>query len=106
MRLFLYGTLLRPALLTRFAGRRLASEPAMLEGWRRVRLRGTPYPTLQRAPGHVAGAVVNAGAAAVRRLSAYEGVRYRLERVTVDTARGKLTAHTWIAAAVTHRPWP
>ena len=31
MRLFLYGTLLRPALLTRFAGRRLASEPAMLD---------------------------------------------------------------------------
>lgn len=106
MRLFLYGTLLRPSLIARFAGRRVAMTPAGLQGWRRVRLRGTPYPTLRHAPGQVAGAVIDADAATLRRLSAYEGVRYRLQPVTVRTARGPMTAHAWIADATTLRPWP
>ena len=106
MRLFLYGTLLRPSLIARFAGRRVAMTPAALRGWRRVRLRGTAFPTLRRAPGQVAGAVMDADAATLHRLAAYEGVRYRLQSVIVRTVRGPLPAHAWIAAAATHRPWP
>jgi gamma-glutamylcyclotransferase (GGCT)/AIG2-like uncharacterized protein YtfP len=106
MRLFLYGTLLRPAVLARFAGRPVATRPAALRGWRRTHLGGTGYPTLRRAPGQVEGAVMDADAATLRRLMAYEGVRYRLERVTVRTARGPELAHVWIAAAALTRPWP
>jgi len=106
MRLFLYGTLLRPAVLARFAGRRLATAPATLTGWQRVRLRGTHYPTLRRGPGLVSGALVDADAATVRRLCAYEGVRYRLRSVTLRTARGPMAARAWIAHASTNRPWP
>ncbi len=106
MRLFLYGTLLRPATLKRFAGRALPLQPCALPGWHRVRLRGTPYPTLRRDRRSVPGAVVVANAAAVRRLSAYEGVRYRLRRVTVRTGGRAVSAFAWIAAAATKRPWP
>jgi gamma-glutamylcyclotransferase (GGCT)/AIG2-like uncharacterized protein YtfP len=106
MRLFLYGTLLRPEVLTRFAGRRLEVTPATLDGWRRVALSGTGYPTLRRARGRAEGGVIDADAATLRRLDAYEGVRYRLELVIVRTARGPLPAHAWIADAASTRPWP
>lgn len=106
MRLFLYGTLLRPALLARFAGRAMRQTPAALPGWRRVRLRGTPYPTLRRARAVVPGALVEVPAAALRRLDAYEGPRYRRVRVTVRAGSRPRAAVAWIAAAVTLRPWP
>jgi gamma-glutamylcyclotransferase (GGCT)/AIG2-like uncharacterized protein YtfP len=99
--LFLYGTLLRPAVLDRMAGqpglaRRL--RPARLEGWTRVALRGTPYPTLLRAPGTATeGALLRCGAAALARLAAYEGASYRLVPVRVTTRRGPRRARAWVA---------
>jgi hypothetical protein len=44
MRLFLYGTLLDPALLDGIAGRAVALTPATLRGWRRVAWRDGRYP--------------------------------------------------------------
>lgn len=107
MRLFIYGTLLDPARLHRLAGSNCVQTPARLEGWRRVRLRFTPYPTLRRAfRARVDGAVIEVSAPALRRLIAYEGAAYRLARVAVRTARGKTAASAWIAPAITARPWP
>jgi hypothetical protein len=106
MRLFVYGTLLRPALLARLAGRPLTPQACCLPGWRRVRLHGTRYATLRRAPGHVAGAAVIANAATLRRLRAYEGESYQLCRVTLRARGRPLAAHAWIAPAATIRPWP
>ncbi len=99
MRLFVYGTLL--------GDRRLgAGAPALLLGWRRVVLRGTRYPTLRRdRGGSVAGAVVDASARVLGQLAAYEGPRYRLTRVVVQTTRGKTAARAWIAPGGTRRPW-
>lgn len=99
--LFLYGTLLDPSVLARRAGegrlgRRLV--PARLCGWRRVVLRGTPYPTLRRDRGAVTlGAVLRVGPRALARLAAYEGPFYRLEPVRVATPRGPLRARAWVA---------
>lgn len=106
MRLFLYGTLLRPALLARLAGRSLGIAACRAPGWRRVCLRGTRFPTLRRAPGAIAGGLAVADAAALRRLSAYEGPRYALRRISVVAGRRRCTAHAWIAAAALNRPWP
>jgi gamma-glutamylcyclotransferase (GGCT)/AIG2-like uncharacterized protein YtfP len=109
MRLFLYGTLLTPSTLARRSGtpslpHRLT--PATLRGWRRVQLLGAPYPTLRRDPAAtVRGATLTVGPAVLRRLSAYEGPRYRLTRVVVATPRGKTAAWTWIAAGAGPRPW-
>lgn len=113
MMLFLYGTLLDPVVLVRMSGegalaRRL--RPAGLQGWRRVCLRGTPYPTLVRdQDAAVEGAVLRVGAAALARLAAYEGSDYALVPVTVTTARGTLRARAWIAPAwraEAKRDWP
>lgn len=106
MRLFVYGTLLDPARLCRFAGRAVPLVPARLAGWRRVQLRGTGYPTLIRARGGVDGAVIEVGAAALRRLRAYEGPRYRERRVAVRLARQRTTATLWLGDAALRRPWP
>lgn len=110
--LFLYGTLLDPRVLEAMAGqpglaRRL--RPARLPGWRRVALRGTPYPTLVPAPGEVTkGALLRVGGAALGRLAAYEGPPYRLVPVRVATARGPCLARAWVAPpwrAEAARPW-
>ena len=101
--LFLYGTLLDPRVLAAQAGkagivRRLG--PARLEGWQRVALRGTPYPTLIPAPGAVTeGAVLRVGPAALARLAAYEGPPYRLVPVRVMTAAGPRRAQAWVGPA-------
>ncbi len=105
MRLFIYGTLLDPARLSRFAGRAVPLLPARLAGWRRVRLRGTPYPTLVRARGGVEGAVIEVGAAALRRLRAYEGPRYRERVVSVRTARRRVAATVWLGDAGMRLAW-
>lgn len=100
MILFLYGTLLRPAVLERMAGQRgLARRlrPARLPGWARVTLRGTPYPTLVPRPGAATeGAVLRCGPAARARLAAYEGADYRLVPVRVATAWGPVRARAWV----------
>ena len=99
--LFLYGTLLDPRVLALQSGerglaRRLSC--ARLDGYARVRLRGTPYPTLVPRPGaETPGAVLRAGPAALRRLAAYEGAQYRLVPVRVETRRGPVRAKAWVA---------
>jgi gamma-glutamylcyclotransferase (GGCT)/AIG2-like uncharacterized protein YtfP len=111
--LFVYGTLLDPGVLRRVSGDDALARglrPARLNGWRRVFLRGTPYPTLVPAAGAtVNGAVLRAGDAALARLSAYEGSAYALVPVGVVTTRGALRARAWIAPtwrADAARDWP
>ena len=109
MRLFLYGTLLDPAVLARRGGDtalRASGIAASLTGWTRVGIGCLPWPTLRRARGGVVrGVVVEADAAALRRLAAYEGPAYRLTRVVATTPTGKTAAWTWIAPGGTHRRW-
>lgn len=109
MRLFLYGTLLDPATLARRSGEQDLSArcvAATLRGWQRVALPDARWPTLQLdRGGEVRGAVVDVGAAAARRLAAYEGDAYRLVPVVVKTANATIAAHVWIAPGGTRRPW-
>jgi gamma-glutamylcyclotransferase (GGCT)/AIG2-like uncharacterized protein YtfP len=103
MHVFVYGTLLDPLVFRRMAGtlRPLrCGVPARLPGHRRVPLRGTPYPTLLRAPGEVEGRVILLSRDVMKMLSAYEGASYRLVPVTVVTRRGPCRAKAWMAS-----PW-
>jgi len=100
--------LLDPITLTRHGGPTLPARliPARLTGWRRVTLRGTPWPTLRRdRTAHVTGAVLHPSAAALARLKKFEEPPYLCRRVVVTTARGKTTALAWIAPGATRRPW-
>lgn len=110
--LFLYGTLLDPRRFARFAGRAplRRAMAAHLTGYRRVRLRGTPYPTLRRGAGEVAGLLLpRLAPAALARLAAYEGGSYRLVPVRVTTRRGPRRGRAWVASpwrADSTAPWP
>ncbi|MBU8539833.1 gamma-glutamylcyclotransferase family protein [Falsiroseomonas tokyonensis] len=102
--LFLYGTLLDPAVLRLRSGRRFprgAARPAVLRGWRRVGLRGAPWPTLIRARHHlVPGLLLPLSGGPLRRLMAYEGAAYRLRPVRLHLARpatGLRRGFAWIA---------
>jgi gamma-glutamylcyclotransferase (GGCT)/AIG2-like uncharacterized protein YtfP len=99
--IFVYGTLLDPRVFARFAGRAPLHRalPARLPGFRRVALRGTPYPTLLRGAGEVAGLLLpRLAPAAMARLSAYEGASYALVPLCVATPRGPRRVRAWMAA--------
>lgn len=111
--LFLYGSLLDPAVLGRVAGLKgLAQKlvPARAAGWRRVFLRATPYPTLVKDDRSVVdGALFRVSPAVLARLSAYEGSDYALVPVMAVTARSAVRARAWIAPpwrADPSRDWP
>ncbi len=107
-RLFVYGTLLDPKLVMRLTGRPAELEPACLDGFRRVRLHGTEFPTLRQSPGTVRGAVLMADPHMFRRLNTYEGPRYRLLRVQPRLVGSGATieAYAWIAPDASRLPWP
>jgi gamma-glutamylcyclotransferase (GGCT)/AIG2-like uncharacterized protein YtfP len=108
LRLFLYGTLAALDALAHCGGQPLRSHPvpATLSGYRRVRLRGTRYPTLRRAPGRaIHGVVALVTAEELRRLTAYEAGRYRRIAVQVDTAHGRLRAACFFGDAPTLADW-
>jgi hypothetical protein len=107
MRLFLYGTLLDPAVLTRWSGDPLLARrlrPATLPRHRRRPLRRMPYPTLvPDRLSRVTGATLTLGPAALRRLAAYEGPLYRLHPLRL--AAPPRRAWAWIAWAwIARRP--
>jgi hypothetical protein len=61
MNLFFYGTLLDPAVLEAKTGRSFARSrfiPAILDGYRRVRIPGTPYPMLVAVSGEAVEGVL------------------------------------------------
>jgi hypothetical protein len=75
-----------------------AARPALLAGWRRVALRGTPYPTLLRdAAGVVDGVLVTLPPSLLPRLHAYEGALYRFLPVRVASGTRLNAARAWIA---------
>lgn len=94
MDFFFYGTLMDPDVLAAVVGRRILparTQPATLAGFRRVGLKGTPYPVIVpgAAADTVAGVVV-AGltAADVRNLKRFEGAAYGIETVSVSLGGG------------------
>ena len=84
--LFAYGTLMWPEVLEAVMGRRLASTPATLAGFKRLRVRGASYPVVVPSAGGRVEGVLYRGLShgELRRLDAFEGGEYdRVER-TVD----------------------
>jgi hypothetical protein len=97
MILFVYGTLLDCDLLRAVLGRpppNGGGESARLPGFRRVVVAGRTYPTLiRRTGGWVAGRLLaGLGREDWRRLVRYEGRDYRLRRMSVRRADGRLVA--------------
>ncbi len=115
MDFFFYGTLMDPDVLAAVIGRRMLPgrmKPATLAGFRRVGLKGTPYPAI--VPGAaaetVAGVVVAELAAAdVRNLKRFEGAAYGIETMSVSLDDGgSKSASVFVpmkGMATTDREW-
>lgn len=112
---FFYGTLMDPDVLAAAIGRRVRparARPATLSGWRRVGLKGTPYPVVVpgAATDRVEGLLVTGLTAAdVRRLERYEGAAYGIETVSVNASGGEtMSANVFVpkkGVAATDAAW-
>ncbi|HIJ62187.1 MAG TPA: gamma-glutamylcyclotransferase [Rhodospirillaceae bacterium] len=90
MRFFFYGTLLDAEVRQMVLAEDVPTEPAVLDGYRRVVVAGRNYPVLIPDPsGRVAGLLSGALAGSARsRLVAYEGPEYRVADLAVGTGDG------------------
>jgi gamma-glutamylcyclotransferase (GGCT)/AIG2-like uncharacterized protein YtfP len=108
MKIFVYGTLTDKDAFGRCAGKPVkhAPQPARLQGFTRVLLRGARYPTLRRARGgQVPGMVMRVNADMLARLSNYESVRYQLVHVRLHSESGPHRARVFIGDAPTRVAW-
>src|SRR5262245_36233307 len=98
-RVFAYGTLELPELVLAITGRRFESEPAVLDGFARSRVRGAEYPGIAPAPdartdGTLYHEVDDASLAALDR---FEGDLYERCEVAVATAAAeRCLAIAWV----------
>ena len=101
MRIFAYGTLRDPATFRRVTGTAApvqAALPAILPGFRRAPLAGTPYDTLVRdSAGEVEGLLIEVDRAMLVRLHRYEERLYRFRPVHVRVGTLRIQARAWIA---------
>lgn len=98
--LFAYGTLMCEEIMAEVSGSAPASAPASLRGYRRLRVRGEPYPALVADPNGVVEGVLyrNVSGASWKRLDRFEGELYTRETVQVDQGNGEvLEAATYVA---------
>ena len=90
-RLFAYGTLGHPEVMRAVAGDAAGGNRAVLEGFRRRRLRGRVYPGIVASPGERVDGIVWQGvdAALWERLDAFEGGLYVRQVHPVVSADGR-----------------
>lgn len=100
-RLFVYGTLMMPAVLHAVCGRHFAARPARLAGFARYRLRRRVYPAIVAEPGAETEGLLCEGLDTPlwRRLDDWESALYTRHAVVVHDVEGRaLHAHTYVLA--------
>jgi len=113
-RLFVYGTLMFPALMRAVIGRSPPARPAALPDYGRYPLRRRPYPAIVPARGERVDAwlVQDLSAALLRRLDDYEGPAFRRQRVCVSAtdSGARMEAEAYVLrpryrCLLLDRPW-
>ena len=86
MRLFSYGTLQFPLLITRISGIAQAGNPAVLQDYGCYTLTGAVYPGIRPEPGALTRGVVYDGldGGVLARLDQFEGDEYQREQLEVQ----------------------
>lgn len=94
--LFVYGSLLEPALRRCLLARELAAEAASLAGYRAYYLKNQAYPALRPVAGAVTtGLLINGlSGAEMRRLDGYEGELYTRRKLKV--CHGYSSSWAWV----------
>jgi hypothetical protein len=119
--LLVYGTLLDETFLANLLEHEVPTEPARLEGWEVIELRGLPFPVIRPAGPESARSTVEGRLLHVRgaddywRLDAYEGVGEGLyERAAVEVVAGTraegggertIAANVYLPTEATLRRW-
>jgi gamma-glutamylcyclotransferase (GGCT)/AIG2-like uncharacterized protein YtfP len=90
MNLFVYGTLMEPAVMRAVTGREFPSASAEVEGYARYQVIGEVYPALVPRAGARTRGLLYQGVdeETLARLDAYEGGWYRRESVCVRSGDG------------------
>lgn len=95
--LFVYGTLLQPAIMQQVTGRIFPALPASLPGYQCYRLRNRTYPgIIVQANASVNGVVYQINRRALRLIDLYEDGCYKRQVVTVTTTLGSVQAYTYV----------
>lgn len=103
-RLFVYGTLQDERVIRAVTGKVFASEPAILRGYRRYRVKDADYPGIKLdATGSVEGLLLQkVDSDSLRKLDAFEGEYYTRLEVDVELALGEVCRCT---SYVIHSDW-
>ena len=105
-RLFVYGTLMMPAVLHAVCERHFTQRPASLADFARYRLRRRVYPAIIATPGALTEGLLYEGldAALWQRLDEWESTLYSRQAVQVRDADGHLLgAQTYVLAPAHHQ---
>jgi gamma-glutamylcyclotransferase (GGCT)/AIG2-like uncharacterized protein YtfP len=112
LRLFIYGSLLAPAVLRALLDRQPAQQAAWLPGFRRAALRGPAFPGIVPAAGaRASGALIDVCRRELGALDAWEDDFFQRRRVRVCLpAGGELDAQAYVLAPryrhlAAVRPW-
>jgi len=94
--LFVYGSLLEPALRRRLLAREVAAEVASLTGYRAYFLKNQDYPALRQVAGAVTTGLLIQGLSGdeMRRLDDYEGELYTRRKLKV--CHGYSSSWVWV----------
>lgn len=113
MTLFCYGSLEFAEVMRAVTGRSFAHEPARLEGWLRVRVRGRAYPGLRPRPRACTPGTLWRGIDEVSaaRLDRFEGALYQRRALPVRAKPGVVvTAQVYVVpeerrSELSNEPW-
>lgn len=112
-KLFAYGTLQVPEIMTAVAGRLYPAHPACLHGYARYSLKDGSYPGIRPQSGALTLGILYTGvdARSLRRLDRYEDDFYRRQTLAVTTSSGETAlAQVYVVAPeqyelLASRPW-
>ena len=98
-KVFVYGTLLIPAVMEAVTGKSFKSTPACLQGYARFRLKERVYPGITQVPDRsVAGCVYHGiDRHALDLIDVFEADEYRRKRLTITADDGeRMSAYTYV----------
>ena len=98
MDLFVYGTLMVPEVMSAVSGYDGPGRPATLHGFRRRRVAGESYPAIVACTDESVSGTLYRGVEAAQccRLDAFEGEKYRRQRVIVSLPHGPCEAEAYV----------
>ncbi len=96
--LFIYGTLLFPAVLKKVTGKTFNSVPAVLPGFIRCSIKNCEYPAvIKNSNSKVSGMLLqNVDKKSMKKIADFEGSEYKISQVTVLKGKQKILANAFV----------